>query len=881
MKKLLLLALSLVSLSVCADETEQKVDSVFSNSDPFTADLTQLNNVGSILSDDGKLRIVSWNNRKDDGNFEYYTYLIFKKNNKTKPFVHKLHCPIATKPNNNGKYTANNWYGSIYYNAFATKTGYLLLGYQTYKDISRVKMIEPLAISKKEVVFGNDIFILDTNKPDKPQSRAVFEYSSKAIMSITYDNAERRFVFDHLSPENPNMKGLFQYYGPDFSYDALKSKKKILASDSGYRHTKQAIEKMDTTFNYVIDRFADLQILRYKVPGFENLTLNQKLYIYHLTQAAEEGRDILFDQNFKFNLQIRNLLENIYQNYKGDRNTPDFKEFEVYLKRVWFSNGIHHHYSTNKILPGFSQDYFNELLSACGLDCEIEIKEAIFNPTMYAKRVNLDSSVDVIASSANNYYSGVTQKEAEDFYAAMSDSTDKTPISYGMNSRLEKDDKGNISENVWKADGLYGDYIKRIIYHLNNARKYADNDTQKHIIDLLVSFYTTGDLKTFDEYSIAWVKDTTSKVDFVNGFIETYGDALGLKASWESIVNFKNEEATKRTETISSNAQWFEDNSPVDNRFKKREVKGVSAKVITNAFLAGDCYPATPIGINLPNANWIRQVYGSKSVTIENIMDAYDEAAKGNGFAEEFYLHDADRNAHYKYGFITDVLHTDLHECLGHGSGQLLDGVSQDALKSYGATLEEARADLFGLYYMADSKLVELGLLPDSTAYQTAYYQYILNGMMTQLRRIPLGEVVEESHMRNRQLIASWVYEKGAKANALKWIEQNGKHYLEIYNYDKMRELFGELLREVQRIKSEGDYEAGKALVEKYGIIPNKTFHTEVTERYKHLDIAPYSGFVNPVYKLVMNADGSVKDVVIDYTENYTDQMLRYSAKNK
>ena len=880
MKKLFLLALSLISLSVWADKTELKVDSVFSNSDPFTADLTPLNNVGSILSDDGKLRIVSWNNRKEDGGFEYYTYFIYKKNKKTKPFVHKLYCPKATKPINIGKYNANNWYGGLYYKAFAIKKGYLLLGYQTYRDISRVKFIEPVTITKKDVVFGDDIFLLDK----KPQSRAVFEYSAKAVMSITYDEHSKQFVFDHLSPENPNMKGLFQYYGPDFSYDALKSKKKILASDSGYRCKKQTIEKqekMDTTFNYVIDRFADLQILRYKVPGFEKLTLNQKLYIYHLTKAAEEGRDILFDQNFKFNLQIRNLLENIYQNYKGDRNAPDFKEFEVYLKRVWFSNGIHHHYSTNKIIPGFSQDYFNELLSACGLSCEIEIKEAMFNPTIYAKRVNLDSSVDVIASSANNYYSGVTQKEAEDFYAAMTDSTDKSPISYGMNSRLEKDDNGNISENVWKADGLYGDYIKRIIAHLKDARKYADNDTQKRIIDLLVEFYTTGNLKTFDEYSIAWVKDTASKVDFVNGFIETYGDALGLKASWESIVNFRNEEATKRTETISSNAQWFENNSPVDNRFKKKEVKGVSAKVITNAFLAGDCYPATPIGINLPNANWIRQVYGSKSVTIENIMDAYDEAAKGNGFAEEFYLHDADRNAHYKYGFITDVLHTDLHECLGHGSGQLLDGVSQDALKSYGATLEEARADLFGLYYMADPKLVELGLLPDSTAFQTAYYQYILNGMMTQLRRIPLGEVVEESHMRNRQLIASWVYEKGEKANALKWIKKDGKHYLEIYDYATLRKLFGDLLSEVQRIKSEGDYEAGKNLVEMYGIVPNKAFHQEVTERYKHLNIAPYSGFVNPIYRLVMNPDGTIKDVKPDYTEDYTHQMLRYSAKNK
>ncbi|MCQ2351110.1 MAG: dipeptidyl peptidase 3 [Paludibacteraceae bacterium] len=636
---------------------------------------------------------------------------------------------------------------------------------------------------------------------------------------------------------------------------------------------------MDTSFQYSIDRFADLEILRYKVPGFENLTLNQKLYIYYLTEAAACGRDILFDQNYKHNLHIRRLLEKIYTTFNGNRNCNEFKAFETYLKRVWFSNGIHHHYSTIKFLPEFSREYFNSLLKSCSLHCEIEILEAIFNPTVDTKRVTLDSNVDVITSSANNYYSGVTQKEAEDFYAAMSLPNDSTPISYGMNSRLEKDGNGNIVERIWKADGVYGNTIKQIIKWLEEAKKYAENDTQKHIIDLLVDFYTSGDLKTFDEYSIAWVKDTESRIDFVNGFIETYGDALGLKASWESIVNFKNIDATKRTEIISSNAQWFEDNSPVDNRFKKKEVKGVSAKVITNAFLAGDCYPATPIGINLPNANWIRQVYGSKSVTIENIMDAYSEAAKGNGFAQEFYLHKSDIEAYNKYGFITDVLHTDLHECLGHGSGQLLDGVSQDALKSYGATLEEARADLFGLYYMADNKIVELGILPNTDAYKPAYYRYILNGMMTQLIRIPLGENVEEAHMRNRQLIASWVYEKGSKEGVLKWIEKDGKHYLEIYDYEKMRTLFGELLAEVQRIKSEGDYEAGRKLVETYGVIPDNTLHNEVVERHKKLNIAPYKGFVNPVYHLITDTEGNIKDVTLDYTEGYAEQMLRYSKQ--
>lgn len=634
---------------------------------------------------------------------------------------------------------------------------------------------------------------------------------------------------------------------------------------------------MDTTFKYSIDRFADIEILRYKVPGFENLSLQQKIYIYHLTEAAACGRDILFDQNYKHNLQIRKLLENIYLTYEGNKNCDEFKTFEIYLKRVWFSNGIHHHYSTIKFIPEFSRQYFEELLQACKLECDIEIMEAIFNPSVDAKRVNLDSKFDVIASSANNYYNGVTQKEAEDFYNAMAGSTDKEPISYGMNSRLEKDANGNIVERVWRVGGLYSNTIKQIINHLTEARKYAENDTQKNIIDLLIEFYNTGDLKTFDKYSIAWVKDTESRIDFVNGFIETYGDALGLKASWESIVNFKDLEATERTHIISSNAQWFEDNSPVDSRFKKKEVKGVSAKVITNAFLAGDCYPATPIGINLPNANWIRQVYGSKSVTIENIMCAYSEAAKGNGFAEEFYLHESDIEAYKKYGFITDVLHTDLHECLGHGSGQLLDGVSQDALKSYGATLEEARADLFGLYYMADKKLVDLGILPNTDAYKPAYYRYILNGMMTQLVRIPLGENVEESHMRNRQLIALWVYEKGEKDGVLKWIEKDGKHYLEVYDYEKMRALFGELLAKVQRIKSEGDYEAGRNLVEKYGVKPVAELHSEVLNRHKKLNIAPYKGFVNPVYKVEYDANGQISNVIPDYSESYVSQMLRYS----
>ena len=646
---------------------------------------------------------------------------------------------------------------------------------------------------------------------------------------------------------------------------------------------------MNMDFKYVVDQFADIQVLRYQVPGFEELSLRQKQLLYHLSEAALMGRDILYDQNCRYNLRVRRTLEAIYLHYAGDRTTDDFRAFEVYLKRVWFANGIHHHYAEDKFVPGFSEAFFEEAVRALPVG-ELPLAEGetvetllatlrpvIFDPNVLPKRTVQSGDQDWIAASANNYYGeGVTQAEVEAFYNQKkeADKSD-TPISYGLNSRLEKTD-GRLEEKVWKVGGLYSEAIERIVAELEKAVPFAENEKQAEIIRKLIDYYQTGDLRTFDAYSILWVEDTASQVDFVNGFIETYGDALGLKASWESTVNFRNEEATRRTQTISENAQWFEDHSPVDARFKKKEVKGVSAKVITVTMLGGDCYPSTPIGINLPNADWIRRDHGSKSVTIENIMEAYDKAAQGNGFSEEFVWSDAERALIRQYGFITDVLHTDLHECLGHGSGQLLPGTDPDALKAYASTLEEARADLFGLYYLADAKLVELGLVPDAEAYKAEYYKYMMNGLMTQLVRIEPGKEVEEAHMRNRQLIARWILEQGA-GQVVELKQRDGKTYVVINDYEQLRALFGKLLAEVQRIKSEGDYAAGRALVEKYGVKIDINLHKEVLERYEKLHLSPYKGFVNPVMHEERDKDGAIRDIQLDYTENYVEQMLRYS----
>ena len=641
-------------------------------------------------------------------------------------------------------------------------------------------------------------------------------------------------------------------------------------------------------FSYNVDKFADLQILRYQVPGFEELSLNQKLYIYYLTEAAQEGRDILFDQNGKYNLAIRRTLEAVYKNYNGDKENADYKEFVVYLKRVWFSNGIHHHYATDKFVPGFSQEFFVEQVKAIdptllpireGETVEnliAELTPVIFDKEVMPKRINLAAGYDLVQTSAGNYYDGVTQKEAEEFYAKMRKPNDNQPISYGLNSRLVKRD-GKIYEEVYKVGGRYSKALERIVYWLELAKDVAENDAQRNVIDLLIEFNKTGDLETFDKYAVAWVQELTGNVDFICGFTEVYGDPLGMKASWEASINFKNVEASARTETISANAQWFEDNSPIDSRFKKETVKGVTAKVITVAMLGGDCYPSTPIGINLPNADWIRRDYGSKSVTIENITYAYDQAALGNGFKEEFVIDEPTIELMNKYGFISDNLHTDLHECLGHGSGKLLPGVDSDALKAYASTLEETRADLFAMYYMADDKIIELGLLPNKDAYKSNYYSYIMNGLMTQLTRIELGNDIEESHMRNRQLIAKWCLENGAEDNVISIEKINGKSYVKINDYDKLRELFGKLLAEVQRIKSEGDYEAGKALVEKYAVKVDIELHKEVLERYKKLNLAPYKGFVNPKFTLVEDENGNITDVAVTYNENYDEQMLRYS----
>ena len=644
--------------------------------------------------------------------------------------------------------------------------------------------------------------------------------------------------------------------------------------------TQTAMANNNNKFNYVVDRFADIEVLRYKVPGFENLSTRQKGLIYYLTEAAITGRDILWDQNGKYNLSIRQLIENVYTHFTGNKESRQYKALEKYLKLIWFGNGIHHHYSMDKFVPEFDETFLRyevTKLPECKQPSNIdELCKVIFDPTVAAKRVNQAEGEDLITTSACNLYEGVTQQQVEDYYNALKDTTDLTPISYGLNTRVTMID-GKVTEQVYRVGGLYSDAIVRIVDNLTKAREYAENEKQVVVIDKLISYYKSGDLSMFDDYSIEWVEDTNSQVDFINGFIESYGDPLGMTGAWESIVNFKNIEASQRTEAMSENAQWFEDHSPVDPRFRKEEVKGVTAKVITAAILAGDAYPATPIGINLPNANWIRAAHGSKSVTIENITQAYDEASHGSGFNEEFVIDESTRQLMDKYLFITDNLHTDLHECLGHGSGKLLPGVDPDALKAHGSTLEETRADLFALYYLADPKLLELGLLDNPEAYKAEYYKYILNGMMTQLMRIEPGKDVEEAHMRNRKLISEWAYEHGRSENVIEMITIEGKTFIKINDYDRLRELFGELLEEIQRIKSEGDYVAGRDLVEKYAVKVDSKLHNEVLERYSHLNIAPYKGFVNPVYTPIFDAEGNIADVMIDYSEDYVSQMLRYS----
>lgn len=647
---------------------------------------------------------------------------------------------------------------------------------------------------------------------------------------------------------------------------------------------------MKEEFSYIVDQFADLQILRYQVPGFANLSLRQKQLLYHLSEAALMGRDILFDQNGRYNLVIRRTLEAVYLYGKVDKSSADYQAFEVYLKRVWFANGIHHHYGEDKFIPGFSEAFFDAAVRSVDtsllplkadetVDALLaRLKPVIFDATVMPKRSVQSGDTDWIQASANNYYGeDVTQAEVEAFYGKMKAEGDsRCPLSYGLNSRLEKEN-GQLVERVWKVGGLYSEAIERIVAELEKATAFAENEKQRQIIATLIDYYRTGDLRTFDAYSILWVEDTDSQVDFVNGFIETYGDALGLKASWESTVNFRNEEATRRTQIISENAQWFEDHSPVDKRFKKERVKGVSAKVITVTMLGGDCYPSTPIGINLPNADWIRRDHGSKSVTIENIMEAYDKASQGSGFSDEFVWSDEERNRIKTYGFLTDMLHTDLHECLGHGSGQLLPGTDPDALKAYASTLEEARADLFGLYYLADPKMQELGLVPDGEAFKAEYYKYMMNGLLTQLVRIEEGKDVEEAHMRNRQLIARWVFEQGATDKVVELKKREGKTFVVIHDYQQLRVLFGKLLAEVQRIKSEGDYEAGRSLVENYGVKIDPVLHHEIRERYVRLHLSPYKGFVNPVMREVKDNSGHVTDITLDYTEGYAEQMLRYS----
>jgi dipeptidyl-peptidase-3 len=658
------------------------------------------------------------------------------------------------------------------------------------------------------------------------------------------------------------------------------NKKFMTAAIAAVVAAQSAHATADPNVNYKVDRFADIEVLRYTVPGFENLSLDQKKMIYYLTEAALAGRDIIWDQNCKVNLPIRDMLEGVYKNYTGDTTSADYQGFLTYLKQVEFANGIHHHYSMDKFTPNFSRSWLEAEVAKLGMTDTKELLDVIFDPTIMPKRVNQADGVDLITTSACNLYGpGVTQADVEAYYAKVKDPNDTTPISYGLNSMLVRDDNGRLTEVPYKLNGMYSAEISRIIEMLGKAAEIAENDTQKAVIEKLIYFYVTGSLKAFDDYSIMWVKDVDSRIDFINGFIESYGDPLGMRGQYESIVNFKNLEASERTHTIADNAQWFEDNSPVAAEFRKKTVKGVSAKVITAAVLAGDSYPSTPIGINLPNANWIRAAHGSKSVTIENITEAYDIAAEGNGFSEEFVIDQQMRDLMKKYGFITDNLHTDLHECLGHASGQLLPGVDPDALKAHGSTLEEARADLFALYYLADPKLLELGLLDNPDAYKAEYYRYMMNGLMTQLVRIEPGKDLEEAHMRNRQIIASWALEHGKKNHVVELVKKSGKTYVKINDYAALRNIFGQLLAEIQRIKSTGDYEAGRQLVEKYGVKVDHKLHNEVLSRYAKLNIAPYKGFVNPVYTPVTDAEGNITDINVTYTEDFLPQVMRYSTQ--
>ena len=632
---------------------------------------------------------------------------------------------------------------------------------------------------------------------------------------------------------------------------------------------------------WIVDRFDDIKIIRYEVPEFENQSLNDKILIYYLAESAKCGRDILFDQNFKYNLTIRRALEKIYTSYDGCKECPDFKAMEKYLKKVWLANGIHHHYSNDKFQPEFSREWFSAQWDKCGVEssvCKETILEAIFNPELYATRLNQAKGADVIATSAGNYYEGVTQAEVEKFYNDMikKAGNDPCPISYGLNSKLVKKN-GKIYEQTWKIGGMYTEALEQIVYWLEKAEAVAEEPI-KTTIGLLIKYYKSGDLRDFDAFNVAWVKDTTSNVDFVNGFTEVYGDPLGYKASWESVVNFLDKEACRRTQVISENAQWFEDHSPINPAYRKKEVKGVSAKVITVAMLGGDTYPTTPIGINLPNADWIRKEHGSKSVTIDNITYAYKKAAQGGGFAEEFVLREEDRARMKEYGKLSDDLHTDLHECLGHGSGQLAPGTTGTELGVYSSALEETRADLFALYYLGDEKMVEIGLIPNLDVAKAQYASYVMNGAMTQLSRIELGKNVEQAHMRNRKLISEWAYDLGKAENVIEWVVKDGKRYIVVNDFDKLRTIFGEQLREIQRIKSEGDFEAGKALIEKYAVKIDPEFHKEIRDRYYALNIEPYGGFVNPEYELVMEGD-KIVDVKVSYPANYIEQHLHYSDK--
>jgi len=659
-----------------------------------------------------------------------------------------------------------------------------------------------------------------------------------------------------------------------------------LFASCGNKKEAQNGEVKDT-FKYKTEQFADVKILRYQVPGFEKLSLNQKKLLYFLSQAALSGRDIIYDQNFKYNLTIRRTLEAIVDKYTGDRKSDDFAKFMTYTKRVWFCNGIHHHYSSDKFLPEFSKEYFKELVkNSPGAIFPLDKGETtdqllekiipiMFDAKLFPKRISLDPSKDLITNSACNFYENITQQEAENYYKGIIDEKSATPVSYGLNSKLVKEN-GKISEKVYKVGGMYAAAIEKIVYWLEQAATVAENENQKAGLLKLIEYYKTGDLKIWDDYNILWVQDLQSSVDYVNGFIEVYGDPLAMKATWESVVNFKDIEATKRAETISKNAQWFEDNSPVDHRFKKKEVKGVTAKVITVVQLGGDCHPSTPIGINLPNANWIRKQHGSKSVTMDNIMYSYDQSSLGSGMLEEFCFSKDEIERAKKYGYLAGNLTTDLHECVGHGSGQLLPGVSSEALKNYHSALEEARADLFALYFIMDQKMVDLGLIPDLDAAKAAYDNYIRNGLMTQLTRIDLGKDIEQAHMRNRQLIAKWVYEKGEKDKVVEQKTKDGKTFFVINDYNKLRTLFGELLKEMQRIKSEGDFNTGKAMVEKYAIKIDPVLHKEVKERYEKLKLAPYAGFINPVLEPVMKGN-EIIDIKLSYPTDFANQMMYYS----